>query len=87
MTSNFFLNNLITYRDRRLYGLKLVKGLLSFYVACAIGAFANVQVAEFLHGYRVPWPLAGLLGALIGAVWNYGVTSIFTWRSPRASRP
>jgi dolichol-phosphate mannosyltransferase len=87
MTSNFYLNNLITYRDRRLYGLKLVKGLLSFYVACAIGAFANVQVAEFLHGYRVPWPLAGLLGALIGAVWNYGVTSIFTWRSPRASRP
>jgi dolichol-phosphate mannosyltransferase len=70
MTSNFYLNNIITYRDRRLHGLKLLSGLLSFYMACAIGAFANVQMAEFLYEYRVPWPLAGLFGAVIGSVWN-----------------
>lgn len=86
MTSNFYLNNMVTYRDRRLSGLALLSGLLSFYVACAIGAFANVQVADFLHEHQMPWAIAGLLGAVIGAVWNYGVTSIFTW-GQRAGRP
>src|SRR4029077_19788628 len=42
MTSNFFLNNLFTYRDKRLYGGALVTGLLSFYAVCGIGAAANV---------------------------------------------
>jgi dolichol-phosphate mannosyltransferase len=26
------------------------------------------------------WWLAGLAGVLIGAVWNYAVTSVFVWR-------
>jgi dolichol-phosphate mannosyltransferase len=84
MTSNFYLNNIITYRDQRLVGPEFVRGLLSFYAACAIGAFVNVQVAEFLYGRQVPWQLAGLLGAFVGSVWNYGVTSTFTWRRARA---
>lgn len=80
MTSNFFLNNRITYHDRRLRGRSLWLGLLSFYVACAIGAFANFLVADFLYDHGIIWPVAGALGAAIGAVWNYGVTSTFTWR-------
>jgi dolichol-phosphate mannosyltransferase len=31
MTSNFFLNNVLTYRDQRLRGWRLVRGLASFY--------------------------------------------------------
>ena len=31
MTFNFFLNNLFNYRDRRLRGWQLVRGLLPFY--------------------------------------------------------
>src|SRR5262249_28044017 len=42
MTSNFFLNNLFTYRDRRLRGLQLLRGLLSFYAVCGLGALANI---------------------------------------------
>ncbi len=37
MTSNFFLNNLFTYRDRRLRGWRLARGLFSFYGICAVG--------------------------------------------------
>jgi dolichol-phosphate mannosyltransferase len=83
MTSNFFLNNIVTYRDRRLYGFDLLRGLFSFYVACAIGAIVNFQLAEFLYDSGVLWPLAGVLGAVVGSVWNYGVTSTFTWRKSR----
>jgi dolichol-phosphate mannosyltransferase len=87
MTSNFFLNNMVTYRDRRLYGFDLLRGLFSFYAACAIGALVNFQLAEFLYDSGVVWPLAGVLGAVVGSVWNYGVTSTFTWRKSRSPAP
>jgi dolichol-phosphate mannosyltransferase len=42
MTWNFFLNNQLTYRDRRLKGLSIVTGLLTFYAVCSVGTVANV---------------------------------------------
>ncbi|HYH23034.1 MAG TPA: glycosyltransferase family 2 protein [Azospirillum sp.] len=83
MTVNFYLNNQFTYRDRRLKGRRFLWGLASFYVACAIGAVVNLQVAESLFTLGAPWPLAGLLGATVGAVWNFGVSSTFTWSKPK----
>ena len=79
MTTNFNLNNVFTYRDRRLRGLELVYGHLSFYLICSIGALANFQIAQLLFELQVPWALAGLSGAVVGAVWNYAVSSSFTW--------
>jgi dolichol-phosphate mannosyltransferase len=81
MTVNFNLNNIFTYRDRRLRGVQLLYGHFSFYFICSIGAIANFQIAQLLFDLRVPWALAGLLGAVVGAVWNYGVSSTFTWRT------
>jgi dolichol-phosphate mannosyltransferase len=80
MTSNFFLNNAITYRDQRLTGADALKGLLIFYVICAIGAVSNIGVATWLYSNRPIWWLAGLLGSLVGAVWNYAVSSALVWR-------
>ena len=80
MTSNFVLNDLLTYSDRRLRGTAYVLGLLSFYAACAIGALINVSIAWLLFGAGAPWWLAGLVGALCGAAWNYMVTALVTWR-------
>jgi dolichol-phosphate mannosyltransferase len=80
MTVNFFLNNAFTYRDRQLRGWGVVWGLGSFYVACGLGAGINVVLADFLFARSIPWWLAGLLGALAGAVWNFAITSSFTWR-------
>jgi dolichol-phosphate mannosyltransferase len=83
MTVNFNLNNRLTWRDRPLAGADLIYGHLSFYAVCGIGAIANFQVADMLYEHRVPWLFAGLTGALISSVWNYGVSSVVTWR-PRA---
>ena len=80
MTSNFYFNNEFTHRDRRLSGLDFSKGLFSFYFACSVGAVANLQLAQFLYAAGLWWPLAGLLGAVVGSVWNYGVTSTLIWR-------
>jgi dolichol-phosphate mannosyltransferase len=80
MTWNFALNNRLTYRDRRLRGWSAVRGLLSFYVVCSVGAVANVGVASWVYGGSPSWWLAGTAGALMGAVFNYGASSAITWR-------
>jgi dolichol-phosphate mannosyltransferase len=83
MTLNFFLNNILTWRDRRLRGAAMVVGLLQFYAACAIGAFINVRIAIFAVEHGAPWFLAGLAGVAIGSVWNFAVTAMTTWKRRR----
>jgi dolichol-phosphate mannosyltransferase len=80
MTSNFFMNNLLTYRDRRKTGLGLITGLLMFYAICGIGAFSNIGIANWLYGQSTVWWVAGLTGSLVGAVWNFAVSSRLLWR-------
>ncbi len=84
MTSNYGLNNAITYRDQRLRGWDFWRGLVGFYRIGALGAVANVGVARLLYARGEIWWLAGLAGALVGAVWNYAATRLYTWG--RASR-
>lgn len=80
MCGNFLLNNQITYRDQRLRGFQLITGFLSFALICSVGASANVGVASFLFSRDTTWWLAGVAGALVGAVFNYAMASTFTWR-------
>jgi dolichol-phosphate mannosyltransferase len=80
MTSNFFFNNLFTYRDRRLRGLAAMRGLFAFYAVCALGAVANVGIAGYIFSRNEVWWLAGLAGVVVGSVWNYAASSVFTWR-------
>lgn len=79
MTSNFVLNNHLTFGELKLSGKAFVTGLLTFYLACSLGAVINVSVAGLLFEVSFPWWFAGLLGAVAGAVWNYALTSTFAW--------
>jgi len=83
MTFNFLLNNMVTFRDRKLRGIKLIKGLFSFYLACSIGAYINMAFANELVDQGIPWYVAGIFGTSISSVWNYGVNPILTWRRCR----
>jgi len=80
MTTNFFINNWLTYFDKRLKGINILYGLLAFYGVCSLGAIANVGVASFVFEQDYSWWISGLAGALIGTVWNYTATSILAWR-------
>ena len=84
MVFNFYLNNLLTYRDQQLRGSNWWSGLFKFMLACGLGGAANVGVANFIFNQEGLWLLSGLAGILVGVMWNYGVTSIWVWPSRRA---
>lgn len=80
MSFNFWLNNFLTYRDKRLTSARgIFWGWLGFIAACSIGAFANVAVATTLHDRGLHTMLAALVGIGIGSVWNYALSSRFVW--------
>ena len=83
MMFNFFLNNVVTFRDRKLRGRRLATGLLKFYAACSLGTVINVAFANLLMRQGIPWYLAGASGTGISSVWNYGVNTVLTWRRDR----
>jgi len=80
MTTNYLINNEITYRDRRQHGLGLIVGYLKFCALCSVGLFANLAVASVLDRWAPDYPLmAGTTGALFAALWNYVSTSLAVW--------
>jgi dolichol-phosphate mannosyltransferase len=83
MVFNFYLNNVLTYRDKQLKGWSWWWGLAKFMAACALGAVANVGVASWMYGGGEYWLWSSLVGILVGLMWNYGATAILVWPQRR----
>lgn len=77
---NFFLNNSFTYADRKLKGWAMLGGLASFYAISALGAVANIGIGTWMAGHDERWWVAGVAGVLVGAIWNFAMSSAVTWR-------
>ena len=81
MVFNFQLNNMITYREQRLRGPRLWRGLILFMLVCGVGAIANIGIANVLYEQNTAWTAAGAIGAVLGVVWNYAVSATLVWRA------
>ncbi|HXA38118.1 MAG TPA: glycosyltransferase [Phenylobacterium sp.] len=79
MTSNYLINNAVTYRDRRKRGAALLVGYFKFVVLCSVPLAANVAVATMVYERGPSWWVAGVAGAVVAAVWNYVTTSRAVW--------
>ncbi|MCW4113351.1 glycosyltransferase [Aurantimonas sp. MSK8Z-1] len=80
MTTNFVLNNALTFRDRRLTGRNALRGLLTFWICCSGGALVSEIVGSSLDGLGLGWLLAGTAGAVSAALVNYAAAGRATWR-------
>ena len=83
MIFNFYLNNVLTYRDQKLSGFDFYIGLIKFVLTCSVGAVANVGVASFIYKGYGYWVFSGLAGILVGVIWNYVATSLIVWPKKR----
>ncbi len=77
---NFLLNNAWTFAPSRLRGNAAVVGFLKYNVACVFGALASYAVSIFLYSTGFGELLSVVVGAFTGAVWNYTMSRLFTWR-------
>ena len=75
MTSNFLLNNELTYRDRRLKGWAMLRGFVLFCLIGSVGVLANVDLASWLYVERSIWWVAGAVGAVMSVLWNYAMST------------
>ncbi|MFM7361423.1 MAG: glycosyltransferase family 2 protein [Cyanobium sp.] len=82
-TSNYLINNALTFRFQRQRGLALVRGLLKFLVVASLPVLANVGVASAFYSLvSDDTLLAQLAGIVVVFVWNYAASSRFVWNSP-----
>ncbi len=63
----------------RLKGWWWVSGLVSYVLVCGLGALANIGIASYLFTRNRVWVWDAMAGIVIGAVWNYAVTAVYTW--------
>ncbi|MBM5800328.1 MAG: glycosyltransferase family 2 protein [Cyanobacteria bacterium K_DeepCast_35m_m2_023] len=82
-SSNYLINNALTFRFQRLQGLALVRGLLKFLLVASLPVLANVGLASAYYSFIARdtfW--AQLAGIVVVFVWNYAASSRFVWNTP-----
>lgn len=81
LTSNFLLNNRLTFRDRRLRGARLLSGYAKFLVISSIGIVANVSLATYIHdefGQRAT--VAAFAGIALDTLWKFVISNRLVWK-------
>ena len=82
-SSNYLINNALTFRFQRLQGAALLRGLLKFLLVASLPVLANVGLASAFYNFvarDTVW--AQLAGILVVFVWNYAASSRFVWNTP-----
>ena len=78
--SNFFLNNVWTFRNRETESYWLTK-LLRFHAVVALAGVTNYSLLLFLVKMFGWWDIAAnLTGIIVGMVVNYSMNSVWTWK-------
>ncbi|MCT0203406.1 glycosyltransferase [Synechococcus sp. CS-602] len=82
-TTNYLINNALTFRFQRQKGAALLRGLLKFLLVASLPVLANVGVASAFYSHVSADRLwAQLAGILVVFVWNYAASSRFVWNTP-----
>ncbi|MFN9242366.1 MAG: GtrA family protein, partial [Cyanobacteriota bacterium] len=82
-STNFLINNLLTFRFQQLRGWWLWLGLLRFLLVTSMGMVANVGVSSALYNQTHQGTLIALFaGIAVDFVWKYAASSKFVWHIP-----
>jgi dolichol-phosphate mannosyltransferase len=82
-SSNFLINNVLTFRTQQLKGIGLLIGLIRFLLVTSLGMIANVGISSaFYHSVSSEALLAMFAGIAVDFVWKYAASSRFVWNTP-----
>ncbi|WP_308417019.1 GtrA family protein [Candidatus Synechococcus spongiarum] len=83
--SNYLVNNILTFRARRLRGTALLIGLIKFLVVCSLGLVANIGVSTAVYTNMREGSLgivAVFAGIVVDFIWKYAASSRLVWNVP-----
>lgn len=84
-SSNYLVNNILTFRARRLRGIALLIGLVKFLVVCSLGLIANIGVSTAIYANMREESLgivAVFAGIVVDFIWKYAASSRLVWNVP-----
>lgn len=82
-SSNYLINNALTFRSNRLENIALAKGLLKFLIVSSLPVIANIGIARTFYTHiSSNIALAQLVGVIVAFAWNYVASSKFVWNTP-----
>ena len=81
-SSNYLINNSLTFRSNRLKNRALLIGLVKFLMVSSLPILANVGLATSFFNYITPNTLfSQLAGIIVVFIWNYAASSKLVWNS------
>ena len=81
-TSNYFINNALTYRNYRLKGWAILKGWMRFILIVFLPLSINIGISSIFYkviAENTFW--SQIVGILISFIWNYIASSKLVWNT------
>ena len=79
-SSNYTINNFLTFRSNKLRGNSFYYGLLKFLMVSSLPIIANVGVTNIFYSqFSTNSLLSQLVGIFVVFIWNYAASSKFVW--------
>ena len=79
-SSNFIINNFLTFRSNKLRGRSFYYGLLKFLLVSSLPIIANVGITNiFYNQLSLNSLLSQIAGILLVFIWNYAASSKIVW--------
>ena len=81
-TSNFLINNSLTFRNKRLKGSALLIGLFKFLLVSSLPVIANIGLVSSFYFYIYSNTLISqIAGIIVVFIWNYAASSKLVWNN------
>lgn len=79
-SSNYTINNFLTFRSNKLKGMSFYYGLLKFLLVSSLPIIANVGVTNiFYNQFSANSLLSQITGIKVVFIWNYAASSKIVW--------
>tara|TARA_Y100000991_G_scaffold144045_1_gene108785 strand:- start:332 stop:1441 length:1110 start_codon:yes stop_codon:yes gene_type:complete len=81
-SSNFIINNILTFRSNKLLGKNFYTGLLKFLLVSSLPIIANVGVTNLFYSkFSTNTFFSQLVGIFVVFIWNYAASSKVVWNN------
>ena len=81
-SSNFAINNMLTFRTQKLIGKSFFFGLIKFLLVSSLPIIANIGITNLIYTQlSVNTFISQIVGILVVFIWNYAASSKVVWNN------